>query len=52
MHWGWLHLEVIITIVFAAGWEGMAGEVGEEFFQLEEEALAGEVLVGEHVVAN
>ena len=42
-------LEVVVAEVFAGGREVVVLEVGEEVFELEEEAFAGEVAVGIHV---
>ena len=45
-------MEVVVAVVFTGGRELVVLEVGEEVFELEEEAFAGEVAVGEHVIAN
>ena len=45
-------MEVEVGVVFAVRGELVVLEVGEEFFELEEEAFAGEVAVGVHVEVN
>ena len=45
-------MEVEVAVVLAVRWEVVVGEVGEEGFELEEEAFAGEVAVGVHVEVN
>ena len=42
-------MEVEVGVVFAVRWKVVVLKVGKEFFELEEEAFAGEVAVGVHV---
>ena len=42
-------MEVEVAVVLAVRGEVVVLEVGKEFFELEEEAFAGEVAVGVHV---
>ena len=49
---GWLAevCEVVVAEVLAVGWQLVVLERGQNLLQLQEEALAGGVAVGEHVI--
>ena len=49
---GWLAevREVVVAEVLAVGWQLVVLERGQNLLQLQEEALAGCVAVGEHVI--
>ena len=42
--------EVVVAEVLAVGWQLVVLERGQNFLQLQEEALTGGVTVGEHVI--
>ena len=44
--------EVVVAEVLAVGWQLVVLERGQDLLQLQEEALAGGVAVGEHVKRN
>ena len=41
--------QVVFAEVFAALWQLMMLQIGQHFLELEEEAFAGFVVIGEHV---